>query len=124
MIMMGELNHFLGLQIKQLKDDIFTNQSKYINDMLKKYGMEGAKPAATPMSTTTKLTKDEGGKEVDEKLFRGMIGSLLYLTASRPQCLLVCTISILSEGFSFECCKKNFQILKRFQECWLMVSQK
>ena len=52
--------------------------------MLKKYGMEGAKSAATPMSTTTKLTKDEKGKEVDEKLFRGMIGSLLYLTASRP----------------------------------------
>ena len=69
MSMMGELNHFLGLQIKQLKDGIFINQSKYISDMLKKYGMEGAKPAATPMSTTTKLTKDEGGKEVDEKLF-------------------------------------------------------
>ena len=52
--------------------------------MLKKYGMEGAKPAVTPMSTTTKLTKDEKGKEVDENIFRGMIRSLLYLTASRP----------------------------------------
>ena len=52
--------------------------------MLKKYGMKGVKSAATPMSTTTKLTKDEKGKEVDEKLYRGMIGSLLYLTASRP----------------------------------------
>ena len=60
--MMGELNHFLGLQINQLKDDIFINQSEYISDILKKYGMEGAKPAATPMSTTTKLTKDEKEK--------------------------------------------------------------
>ena len=68
MSIMGELNHFLGLQIKQLKDDIFTNQSKYISDMLKKYGMEGVKLAATPISTTIKLTKDEKGKEVDEKL--------------------------------------------------------
>ena len=84
MSIMGELNHFLGLQIKQFKDGFFINQSKYISDMLKKYGMEGAKPAVSPMSTTTKLTKDEGGKEVDEKFFRGMIGSLLYLTACRP----------------------------------------
>ena len=84
MSMMGKLNHYLRLQIKQLKDDIFINQSKYISDMLKKYGMEGVKPAATPMSTTTKLTKDEKGKGVEEKLYRGMIESLLYLTASRP----------------------------------------
>ena len=62
MTMMGELNHFFGLQIKQLKDDIFINQSKYISDMLKKYEMESVKSAATPMSTTTKLTKDEKGK--------------------------------------------------------------
>ena len=59
MSMMGEFNHFLGLQITQTKDDIFINQRKHIGDILKKFGMEYAKSAPTPMSTTTKLTKDE-----------------------------------------------------------------
>ncbi|GJS74554.1 retrovirus-related pol polyprotein from transposon TNT 1-94 [Tanacetum coccineum] len=59
MSMMGELNFFLGLQIKQLEDGIFFNQSKYIKEMLKKFGLEDSKPMKTPMSTETKLTKDE-----------------------------------------------------------------
>ncbi|GMI84085.1 hypothetical protein HRI_002077800 [Hibiscus trionum] len=84
MSMMGELSFFLGLQIKQRKDGTFINQAKYVNDMLKKFGLENAKPQATPMSSSIKLDKDEGGKCVDSKLYRSMIGSLLYLTASRP----------------------------------------
>lgn len=84
MSMMGELNFFLGLQIKQLEDGIFFNQSKYIKDMLKKFGLEDSKPIKTPMSTETKLTKDEESESVDSTKYRGMIGSLLYLTASRP----------------------------------------
>jgi len=84
MSMMGELTFFLGLQIKQMKDGIFINQSKYIKDMLKKFKMEDMKSIGTPMSSTIKLEKDEKGKEVDKKIYRGMIGSLLYLTASRP----------------------------------------
>ncbi|KAF7123464.1 hypothetical protein RHSIM_Rhsim12G0122300 [Rhododendron simsii] len=60
------------------------NQSKYIKDLLKRFDMEKAKPMGTPMSTSTKLDKDEMGKPFDEKKYRGMIGSLLYLTASRP----------------------------------------
>ncbi|GJV87047.1 retrovirus-related pol polyprotein from transposon TNT 1-94 [Tanacetum coccineum] len=59
MSMMGELNFFLGLQIKQMEDDIFFNQSKYIKEMLKKFGLEDSKPMKTPMSSDTKLTKDE-----------------------------------------------------------------
>nr|GEW90236.1 retrovirus-related Pol polyprotein from transposon TNT 1-94 [Tanacetum cinerariifolium] len=59
MRMMGELNFFLGLQIKQMKDGIFFNQSKYITEMLKKFGLEDSKPVKTPMSFDTKLTKDE-----------------------------------------------------------------
>ncbi|KAL4282161.1 hypothetical protein GQ457_03G014660 [Hibiscus cannabinus] len=82
--MMGELSFFLGLQIKQRKDDIFINQAKYIKEKLKKVGMENVKPQATPMSSSIKLEKDEGGKCVDSKLYHSMIGSLLYLTASRP----------------------------------------
>nr|GEV93002.1 hypothetical protein [Tanacetum cinerariifolium] len=59
MSMTGELNFFLGLQIKQMEDDIFFNQSKYIKEMLKKFGLEDSKPMKTPMSSDTKLTKDK-----------------------------------------------------------------
>ncbi|GJT36213.1 retrovirus-related pol polyprotein from transposon TNT 1-94 [Tanacetum coccineum] len=59
MSMMGELNFFLGLQIKQMEDGIFFNQSKYIKEMLKKFGLKDSKPMKTPMSSDTKLTKDE-----------------------------------------------------------------
>ncbi|GJS53939.1 retrovirus-related pol polyprotein from transposon TNT 1-94 [Tanacetum coccineum] len=84
MSMTGELNFFLGLQIKQMEDGIFFNQSKYIKEMLKKFGLEESKPMKTPMSSDTKLTKDEECESVDSTKYRGMIGSLLYLTASRP----------------------------------------
>ena len=84
MSMMGELNYFLGLQIKQGKDGTFINQAKYTKELIKKFKMENAKAYNTPMSSSIKLDKDEKGKNVDEKLYRGMIGSLLYLTASRP----------------------------------------
>ena len=77
---MGELNFFLGLQIKQLKEGIFINQAKYIRDLLKRFNMEETKTMKTPMSSSIKLDKDEKGKS----MYRGMIGSLLYLTASRP----------------------------------------
>ncbi|GJS12376.1 retrovirus-related pol polyprotein from transposon TNT 1-94 [Tanacetum coccineum] len=81
MSMMGELNFFLGLQIKQLEDGMFFNQSKYIKEMLKKFGLEDSKPIKTPMSSETKLIWDEDGESVDDTKYRGMIGSLLYLTA-------------------------------------------
>lgn len=84
MSMMEELNFFLGLQIKQSKEGIFINQSKYIKEMLKKFGMENIRGSGTPMSINCKLDQDIEGKAVDPKLYRGMIGSLLYLTASRP----------------------------------------
>ncbi|KAK8674550.1 hypothetical protein V6N13_032660 [Hibiscus sabdariffa] len=84
MSMMRELSFFLGLQIKQMKDDIFINRAKYIKEKLKKFGLENVKPQATPMSSSIKLDKDEEGKCVDSKLYRSMIGSLFYLTASRP----------------------------------------
>ncbi|KAK8627856.1 hypothetical protein V6N13_135454 [Hibiscus sabdariffa] len=84
MSMMGELSFFLGLQIKRRKEDIFINQAKCIKEKLKKFGLENVKPQATPMSSYIKLYKDEEGKCVDSKLYRFMIGSLLYLTVSRP----------------------------------------
>ncbi|KAK9185082.1 hypothetical protein WN943_025435 [Citrus x changshan-huyou] len=82
--MMGELKYFLGLQIKQNEEGIFINQAKYVKDLLKRFGYDNGTAKSTPMSTTIKLDKDEKGKEVDIKTYRGMIGSLLYLTANRP----------------------------------------
>ncbi|GJT95500.1 retrovirus-related pol polyprotein from transposon TNT 1-94 [Tanacetum coccineum] len=73
MSMMGELNFFLGLQIKQ---SIFFNQSKYIKEMLKKFGLEDSKPMKTPMSSDTKLTKGEECESVDSTKYRGMIGTM------------------------------------------------
>ena len=84
MSMMGELNYFLGLQVKQTDQGTFINQSKYTKELLTRFKLENCKTRPTPMSTTLKLDKDEKGKDVCEKLYRGMIGSLLYLTASRP----------------------------------------
>jgi hypothetical protein len=84
MSMIGELSFFLGLQIKQLKEGTFICQSNYVRDILKKFGMEDAKPIKTPMATNGHLDLDEGGKLVDLKLYWSMVGSLLYLTASRP----------------------------------------
>ncbi|KAF7134489.1 hypothetical protein RHSIM_Rhsim08G0129500 [Rhododendron simsii] len=71
MSMMGELNFFLGLQIKQTTEGILVNQAKYAKELIKKFGMEGSKPMSTPMSTSTKLDKDENGKPVNEKMYRG-----------------------------------------------------
>ena len=84
MSMMGELTYFLGLQVSQRNDGIFIFQSKYLRDLLKKYGLEDASTAKTQMETATKLDQDDPGKSVDITSYRGMIGSLLYLTASRP----------------------------------------
>ena len=89
--MMGELTFFLGLQVKQSKDEIFINQAKYIKNMLKKFGFEDVREIGTPMSPITKLNKDEKEKNVNQKLYRDMIGSLLYLTASRPDIIFVYT---------------------------------
>ncbi|GJY19373.1 retrovirus-related pol polyprotein from transposon TNT 1-94 [Tanacetum coccineum] len=83
MSMMVELNFFLGLQIKQMEQGKFFNHSKYIKEMLKKFGLEDSKPTKTPMSAEIKLTKYDDADSVDSSKYRGMIGSLLSLTASR-----------------------------------------
>ena len=82
MSMIGELNHFLGLQIHQL--GIFISQFKYVKNLVKKFGLDSASSVRTLMSPNIKLIVDLLGKCVDSSLYRSMIGSLLYLTASRP----------------------------------------
>jgi hypothetical protein len=88
MSMMGELRYFLGFQIKQLQDGTFISQTKYIQDILNKFGMKDAKPIKTPMGTNGHLDLDTRGKSVDQKVYRSMIGPLLYLCASRPDIML------------------------------------
>ena len=73
MSMLDELNFFLKLQIKQSSEGTFINQAKYTKELLKRFGMMGAKPLTIPMSTSIKLDKDENGKNMDEKCYRGMI---------------------------------------------------
>ena len=84
MSMIGELNHFLGLQIYQQESSIFLSQSKYARNLVKNFGLEFTSSFRTPMSSNVRLTIDFLGKSVDSSLYRSMIGSLLYLTASRP----------------------------------------
>jgi hypothetical protein len=84
MSMMGELQFFLGLQIKQSKEGTFVHQDKNTKDIVRKIKMEDSKAMMTAMSMTTALDADEEGEHVDQKEYRSMIGSLLYLTATRP----------------------------------------
>jgi hypothetical protein len=88
MSMMGELNYFLGFQIKQDQEDTFICQTKYIQDILKKFGMKNAKSIKTPMGRNGHLDLNTGGKSIDQKVYRSMIGSLLYLCASRLDIML------------------------------------
>ncbi|GJS87633.1 retrovirus-related pol polyprotein from transposon TNT 1-94 [Tanacetum coccineum] len=81
---MGELILFLGLQVDQKKDGIFISQDKYVGEILKKFGFTEVKTASTPMETQKPLLKDEDEEEVDVHMYRSMIGSLMYLTSSRP----------------------------------------
>jgi transposase InsO family protein len=89
MSMIGELSYFLGLQIKQMKNGTFVSQGKYIKDLLKRFGLEDAKDISKPMGTSGGLDSDISGNMVDQKLYRSMIGSLLYVTASRPDVMFI-----------------------------------
>jgi hypothetical protein len=84
MSMVGELIFFLGIQVKQTKNGTFVHQAKYTRDLMKKFNMTELKPVSTPMSMVTVLDRDENGEVVDQREYRSMIGSLLYLTATRP----------------------------------------
>nr|GEV49339.1 retrovirus-related Pol polyprotein from transposon TNT 1-94 [Tanacetum cinerariifolium] len=84
MSMMGKISFFSGLQISQSPRGIFINQSKYVIESLKKYGFEFCYLVDTPMVEKSKLDEDKKGKSVDLSHYRGTIGTLLYLTACRP----------------------------------------
>jgi hypothetical protein len=88
MSMMWELKYFLGFQIKELEEGTFICQTKYIQDILKKFGMKNAKFIKTPMGTNGHLDLNTGGKSVDQKVYRSMIRSLLYFCTSRLDIML------------------------------------
>ncbi|GKF20670.1 retrovirus-related pol polyprotein from transposon TNT 1-94, partial [Tanacetum coccineum] len=84
MSMMGQISFFLGLQVSQNPRGIFINQSKYANEILKKFDLHKSDPVDTPMVEQTKVDEDLSGIPVDQTQYHSMIGSLMYLTASRP----------------------------------------
>ncbi|GKC74197.1 hypothetical protein Tco_1120080 [Tanacetum coccineum] len=99
---MGELTFFPGLQVKQKADGIFISQDKYVAEILKKFDFVSVKTASTAIETQNPLVKDKEASDVDVHLYRSMIGSLMYLTASRPDIMFaVCACSRVS-SFNLE----------------------
>ncbi|GJT71862.1 putative ribonuclease H-like domain-containing protein [Tanacetum coccineum] len=84
MSFMGELTFFLGLQVQQKEDGILISQDKYVAEILKKFNYSDVKFASTPIDLEKSLVKDGYADDVDVHLYRSMLGSLMYLTASRP----------------------------------------
>ncbi|GJU61774.1 hypothetical protein Tco_1243609 [Tanacetum coccineum] len=110
------LTVFLGLQVKQKEDGIFISQDKYIVEILKKFDFVNVKTASTPTETQKPLVKDEEASDVDDHLYRSMIGSLMYLTASRPDIMFaVCACSrfqVTPKTSHLHAVKRIFRYLK------------
>ncbi|GJY85647.1 putative ribonuclease H-like domain-containing protein [Tanacetum coccineum] len=113
---MGELTFFLGLQVKQQPDGIFISQDKYVADILKKFDFCSIKTATTLIESNKPLVKDEDGVEVDVHEYRSMIGSLMYLTASRPDIMFaVCACArfqVTPKASHLHVVKRIFRYLK------------
>ncbi|GKA96775.1 retrovirus-related pol polyprotein from transposon TNT 1-94 [Tanacetum coccineum] len=110
MSMMGQISFFLGLQISQNPRGIFINQSKYANEILKKFDLHKSDPVDTPMVERTKLDEDLSGIPVDQTQYRSMIGSLMYLMASRPD--LVFAVCMYAR-YQSKPTKKHLEAVKR-----------
>ncbi|KAK1383202.1 hypothetical protein POM88_020937 [Heracleum sosnowskyi] len=121
------MSYFLGLQVKQTDDGIFINQSKYTRNLLKRFNMEDCATASTPIATATKLDPNQG-TEVDVTHYRGMIGSLLYLTASRPDIMFTTCLCARFQAKSREphmiAVKRIFRYLKGTPSLGLCKKQK
>ena len=95
MSMMCKMKFFLGLQIKQLREGTFISQTKYTKNLMRKFNMQEYKGMRTPMPTSGHLDLTKEDKPVDQEVYRLMIGSLLYLCASRPHNMLsVCMCAL------------------------------
>jgi hypothetical protein len=101
------------------------SQGKYIKDILKKFGMIDSKAISTPMGTNGNLDSDASGFMVDQKLYRSMIGSLVYVTASRSDVMFsvcMCARFQASPRESFEGYKENIEVLEAYTKCWFALS--
>jgi hypothetical protein len=112
--MMGELKFFLGFQIKQLEDNTLISQTKYTHDLLKKFGMDKAKPIKSPMGTNGYLDLDMDGKSIDQKLYLFMIGSLLYICASRSDIMLSVCMCVRFQVAPKECHLRAVKRIMRY----------
>ncbi|GJW23812.1 ribonuclease H-like domain-containing protein [Tanacetum coccineum] len=112
----GRAHIFLVLQVKQKEDGIFISQDKYVNEILNKFSFSDVKTARTPMETQKALLKDADGEDVDEHLYRSMIGSLMYLTSSRPDIMFaVCACArfqVNPKSSHLHAMKRIFRYLK------------
>jgi hypothetical protein len=107
MSLLGEISFFLGLQIRQRNQGIFISQTKYIKEMLNRFGMEDCKPVITPMQTSCKLRKDDDSKSTDQRQYRSMIGSLLYVITSRPNLM-----QAVGQVAQFQAARKESHVLE------------
>nr|GEV18657.1 uncharacterized mitochondrial protein AtMg00810-like [Tanacetum cinerariifolium] len=116
MSFMGELTFFLGLQVKQKNDGIFISQDKYVAKILRKFGLTKEKLASTPIDAKKPLLKDPDSEDVDVHTYRSMIGSLRYLTSSRPDIMFAvcpCTrFQVTPKASHLHAVKKIFRYLK------------
>ena len=110
---MGELNYFLGLQIKQLDHGTFLHQTKYCKELLQNFEMDKCKEVATHMAKNFYLSVDEKGQSIDQTKYRGIISSLLYLTVSRPDIMFsVC----MCARYQFSPKESHFSTVKRIMK--------
>jgi hypothetical protein len=123
MSMIGELNCFLGLQVKQTSEGIFISQSKYEKDLVKRFNQDGKSQAHTPMSTSVKISTDLIGKPIDLTLYRSMIGSLLYLTACRPNIAFSVGVCARFQANPKESHLTAIKRIIRYSSLWHLVFQ-
>lgn len=107
---LGEMKYFLGIEVEQTENGIFISQKKYASDILKRFKMQQCKPVDTPVALNTKLSKEDGDQPINEKEYRSLVGSLLYLTATRPD--LMFAASLLSR-FMSKPSQTHFGVAKR-----------
>ncbi|GJW95149.1 putative ribonuclease H-like domain-containing protein [Tanacetum coccineum] len=113
---MGELTFFLGLQVKQQSAEIFISQDKYVANILKKFDFWSIRTANTPVESNKPLVKDEDGEDVDVHVYRSINGSLMYLTASRPNIMFAvyacARFQVTPKASHLQAVKRIFRYLK------------
>jgi isopentenyldiphosphate isomerase len=113
MSMIGELTFFLGIQVKQTKQGTFVHQAKYMKDLMKKFNMAELKPVSTLMSMATALDPNENGDAIDQREYRSMISSLLYLTMTWPDIQFI--VCLCAHFQAFPCSSHRTVVLQIFR---------